>query len=200
MPDATGIMMTAAEHTAQQMEGTRAQMDNTDNTSLAATPDDEEFVDASSADASSADASSADASPDLGDLYQEAVRTTEEAIHRYECTHEEELRAMGARLRDEQDRLYGLIIGSLPAAVREAAALGRRVATVLAFEGCDKLDEFCYLYMLKGPYKHDQREEMALMGVKPLLPRLRRELARAGFRVFHAWQRATNENTLSVSW
>lgn len=137
---------------------------------------------------------------DLKLLHDRAVHAVKTAVAGAEQDEARELAAMGQRLRAEQDRLYARIMGDLPAAVTQAAAAGQRVATVMRFGGSDRLEEFCFLYMLKGPVKAEQRAEMRAMGASPLLPRLRRELGAAGFGVFHTWQRATNENTLSVSW
>lgn len=138
--------------------------------------------------------------PDLTALYAEAVAATANAVQEADDARLQDMQATGQRMRDEQARLYSLVMDALPGAVREAAAKGQRVATVLEFSGSDKLDEFCYLYMLKGPHAHEHRHEMRLMGVKPLMHRLRDELGRAGFGVHHAWQRATNQNTLAVTW
>lgn len=137
---------------------------------------------------------------DLRSLHDEAVRAAAHAVARAEQSEREELLAMGRRFAQEQEELYNQIMAALPDAVRAAAGQGRRVATVLRFGGSDRLREFCYLYMLKGPHRAEQRAEMQAMGVEPLLPRLRRELRAAGFGAHHAWQRATNDNTLSVTW
>lgn len=134
----------------------------------------------------------------IPDLYAEAQVATVAAVRTQEANEAEALQSMGVRLRAEQDRLVTLILSNLAPVVREAAASGRRVATILAFSGADKLDEFSYLYMLKGPHKHEHRQEMKAMGASPLIHSLRRALA--PFMVHHAWQRASNDNVLSVSW
>lgn len=137
---------------------------------------------------------------DLAALYVHAVAACAEAADRAQTARTQELADMGVRLRAEQERVYAQIMAALPGAVKAAAAQGLRAATVLEFAGADKLDEFCYLYMIKGPYAPEHRQEMKAMGVKPLLYRLRDELRAAGFWLTHAWQRATNQNTLEVSW
>lgn len=137
---------------------------------------------------------------DLKTLYAEAVATTWGAVRQAEQSREDELRATGEKLLAEQERLFGILMDALPAAVREAAGKGQRTAVLLRFSGADKLDDFCYLYMLKGPHNQEHRAEMRAMGAKPLLHRLRQVLQPAGFGVHHAWQRATNENTLAVTW
>ena len=137
---------------------------------------------------------------DLKQLHAQAVEAAGQAVAQAEADQARELAAMGERLRAEQEGLHRCIMGGLRDAVRQAAAQGQRVATLLRFAGSDRLGEFCYLYMLKGPHKAEHRAEMRAMGASPLLPRLRRELQAAGFGVFHAWQRATNENTLSITW
>lgn len=137
---------------------------------------------------------------DLAALHAEAVASTREAVQQADLRHEEDLRATGERLRAEQERLFQHVLAAAPAAVREAAAKGQRTAVVLRFTGADKLDEFCYLYMLKGPMAPDARAEMRAMGARPLLHRLRAEFQAAGFGVHHAWQRATNDNSLALTW
>lgn len=137
---------------------------------------------------------------DLRALYQEATSLTWDAVRAEEVSREQELAATGQRLRAEQDKLYEIVMLALPGAVRAAASQGQRVATLLRFGGSDKLDEFCFLYMLKGPHNPEHRAEMKAMGCRPLLQRLRTKLQAAGFGVHHAWQRSTNDNALSVSW
>lgn len=137
---------------------------------------------------------------DLVALHVEAVAATRGAVLQAEEAREQEVAATGARLRAEQERLFQIVMAGLPGAVRHAAAQGQRTAVVLRFTGADKLDEFCYLYMLKGPYNPEHRAEMRHMGARPLMQRLRRELQAAGFGVHHSWQRATNDNTLAVTW
>lgn len=137
---------------------------------------------------------------DLAALHAEAVAATQAAVRSADDARARELRDMGDRLRAEQEQLRRAVMGTLPAAVRRAAADGQRAAVVLRFGGADKLVEFCYLYMLRGPRDAADRAEMRAMGVRPLLPRLRAELQAAGFGVHHAWQRSTNDNTLAVTW
>lgn len=150
--------------------------------------------------ATDADAVAVATDVDLVALHREAVQMTCESVRNAEEAAAAERAAMGARLRAEQARLRELIMSGVAGAVREAAAGGHRVATILRFDGSVKLDEFCYLYMLKGPYKSELRQEMQAMGVRPLLPFLKNEMRRAGFKLWHTWQRATNENTLTLSW
>jgi hypothetical protein len=137
---------------------------------------------------------------DLAALYAAAVAASRQAVDDVAAAHERELQEMGGRLRKEQDSLYEHVMGVLPGAVMEAACKGHRYTTVLTFDGSDKFSEFCYLYMLKGPYKPEQRAEMRAMGVRPLLYRLRAALQPSGFGICHSWQRATNENTVVITW
>lgn len=136
----------------------------------------------------------------LRDLHTYATQACQGAVTRADEDQARQLREQGARLRAEQDALRDHILAGLEEAVRTAAEAGQRFATVLTFSGADRFGEFCYLYMLKGPLKPELRAEMKAMGVAPLLPRLRRELQAAGFDVHHAWQRATNENSIAVTW
>lgn len=141
--------------------------------------------------------------PDVGeliDLYLEAVEATKHAIVKADAERLREICETGTRLRAEQERLFQIVMQSIPGAVREAAACGQRTAVVMRFAGADKLDEFCFLYMLKGPHNAEHRAEMHAMGARPLLYRLRASLHAAGFGVHHSWQRATNDNSLAITW
>lgn len=136
----------------------------------------------------------------LADLHAEAVAATRNAVRVAETARRVETQELGLALRTEQEKWYQQIIAAAPAAVKEASAKGHRVAVLHRFDGADKFGDFCYLYMLKGPYKPEHRAEMRAMGAKPLLPRFRNVFQAAGFGVYHAWQRATNENTFSITW
>lgn len=136
----------------------------------------------------------------LADLHAEAVAATWNAVRQAEANKSAETQELGRALRAEQEKWYQQIIAAAPAAVKEASAKGHRVAVLCRFDGADKFEDFCYLYMLKGPYKPEYRAEMRDMGAKPLLPRFRNVFHAAGFGVYHAWQRATNENTFSITW
>jgi hypothetical protein len=137
---------------------------------------------------------------ELAQLREEAAATSATAASAVEIAAQTEIDAVVCRLRAEQDRLYSLIIDHVPVAVRGAASLGARSAVVLHFAGQDKLDEFCYLYMLKGPATTEGKATLRRLGIVPVLARLRETLNPVGFRVWHTWQRATNDNTLAVSW
>ncbi len=137
---------------------------------------------------------------DLQALYRYAVETSAQAVATADDERRATLAALGEQIRAEQDSLFCSLMEALESAVRENAQKGLRCATILQFGGADKYSEFCYLYMIKGPPRGEQRAEMHEMGVKPLLHRLIGVLRHSGFQIHHAWQRATNENTLTVSW
>ncbi len=137
---------------------------------------------------------------DLLQLRREVVAISAAATSAAELAAQTEIDDVVRRLRAEQDRLYSLIMDHLPVALRGAAHTGARSAVVLHFAGQDKLDEFCYLYMLKGPTTSEGKATLRRLGIVPVLARLREALNPAGFRVWHTWERATNENTLAVSW
>ena len=133
-------------------------------------------------------------------LARRALELTNAAVTRVEEDRVAALAATGARMRAEQDILFKQVMCSLPAAVCDAASAGRRTAHLRHFAGGDLLAEFSVLYMLKGPHNKDDRAEMRAMGVKPLMGRLRNMLTSAGFGLHLSWQRATNQNLLSVTW
>lgn len=137
---------------------------------------------------------------DAAALFDRARELTLATVAAAEHDEREAADAVGRRLRAEHAKLLDTLVGRVPTAVLDSAAKGQRVAAVLEFGGGDLFEEFCYLYMIKGPYAPEGRAEFRRAGVEPLLGVLRRMLEPAGFRVWHSWQRATNRNALTVSW
>lgn len=104
----------------------------------------------------------------------------------------EERAAHVAAARAAQDRLFETLLHGFEGLVRGAAAEGKHEVDLLAFEGADTFNnEFCYLYLLKGPRQPEA-------GIQPLLPELRRAVA--PFRLRHVWRPGTVQNKLVVSW
>lgn len=139
------------------------------------------------------------ASPcDIEGLHREAVFVASRARSDEDARAKAALDLMGARIREEQDLLFDSVMNDLPHKVREAASRGQRSVSVLDFGGSDKFGSFCYVYLLRGARGGLVQREMEAMGVKPLLPRLRREVH--PFRVRHVWTRATNDNSVLLFW
>lgn len=136
----------------------------------------------------------------LADLFAKARELTELSVAAAVRDERAAAEAMAKRLRAESNKLLDALLAKVPTAILDAAASGKRVATLLEFSGGDVFEEFCYLYMVKGPHTLEGRAEMKRAGVTPIMDVLRRTLHPAGFTVWHAWQRATNHNTITVSW
>lgn len=136
----------------------------------------------------------------LAELFAKARELTELSVAAADRDERAIAEAMAKRLRAESTKLLDTLLGRVPTAILDAAANGKRVATLLEFSGGDLFEEFCYLYMVKGPHTQEGRAEMKRAGVEPLLDTLRRTLHPAGFTVWHSWQRATNQNLVTVSW
>ena len=135
-------------------------------------------------------------------LYREAVDLSAAAARRDEDLARERLAALAAGLRAAQDSLLAELERRAQQLVPQAAAEGKRSADVLAFKGADMYasgeEQFCYLYLVCGPRERAHRDELRAMGVEPLLSRLRREFR--PFDVRHAWNPATNDNAVTLSW
>lgn len=138
---------------------------------------------------------------DYAQLHALACRVSSEACAKARADEEEEAARMAACMREESEHLLSVIVQGLPSAVMDAARQGLREAVVAQFEGCTKFGTFCYLFLIKGPHNDlTAWQEMKRAGCVPLLTRLRDLLQPAGFRVWHSWNRATNDNTLCVAW
>lgn len=132
------------------------------------------------------------------ELYAEAKRLSSEAVVAAICKAEDELRQAAADSAAAQESLLAQLDQGLAEGVRAAAQLGARRATVLAFHGADAHEGFCYLHLLKGPRDPERQQQLGQHGFEPLLRRLRRQWA--PFKVTHAWDQATNLNSVSVEW
>lgn len=115
---------------------------------------------------------------------------------------EAEWAGRGARIAAEQDALFEGVWAGAEGAVMEAARQGRSNCVLLEFDGAAKAEgaEFCTLYLLKGPAAPVGREEMRAMGVAPLLRRFDAALQGSGMAARLEWDKATNRNTLRLSW
>ena len=134
---------------------------------------------------------------ELERLAREARDVADAVVHKAKVACDDEKRALEQRIKQEQDRLFAQLTTALPAIVKAAAEQGHRHAVLCAFDGGDKFDEFCTLYLLKGPRDRQERKEL---DVVPVLNRLHRMVRGTGFSVAHAWQRATNHNEVTITW
>jgi hypothetical protein len=131
-------------------------------------------------------------------LRDEVLEASDRSKDRMRAEAEDARQAELERMLLEQNRLMGIVMNNLPVAVRHAAEEGARSATLLNYDGADKFGEFCYLYLIRGPPAHADREKLQAGGIVPLLHRLS-GLVRP-FTIRHVWNRATNANALVAYW
>lgn len=109
---------------------------------------------------------------------------------------QDERAALAAAVTAAQDRLLTTLLEGFTEKVRRAAHEGKRETELLAFNGGDTFDDqFCYLFLLKGPRSTDRD---ACPGVVPLLGTLQNRVA--PFRLRHVWKQGTVQNSLVASW
>ena len=133
--------------------------------------------------------------PAMYDLYDEARALI--VARRAQETRDAETEAAAhvSAVSLAQSQLLSRLLDGFQERVMEAAREGRCEMELLAFEGGDTFDdEFCYLYLLRGPRQPDSFNS----GIAPLLPALRGSLA--PFRVRHVWKQGTVQNSLVVAW
>ena len=82
--------------------------------------------------------------------------------------------------------------------IRDASAQNLRYLDIMTFHGSEVYDGYSKLCMAVGPRDRMLRQEYRILGVDPLLVRLRRALF--PFSVHHIWHPYTNQNILRVSW
>lgn len=138
---------------------------------------------------------------DFKELHSMACRVSSAADRASRVQEEAEAARLAVCMAEESERLWAALVQSVPEAVMSAARQGLRTASIVQFEGSAKYGTFCYLYLIKGPHNDAAAwQDMQRAGCVPLLTRLRDLLRPAGFRVWHAWDRATNDNTVCVAW
>jgi hypothetical protein len=131
-------------------------------------------------------------------LYSDALRTSAETVRDYRQAEDAKIKELATWSSVIQEKLLAKLKSRLPEVVMTAAKTGARTATLLEFQGADVYCGYCYLHLILGARPGPQVRQLARHGFQPLIYRLRQEFR--PFNVMHRWDRATNKNTIEVSW
>lgn len=98
-----------------------------------------------------------------------------------------------------QKKLRDDLLEKFPGIVKDAAALGKTTADLLAFSGNEKYDDdFSYLFLLKGPRDREQKYDLYQHGFIPLYETLAMDVT--PFGMHFTWIPGANQNRVSVHW
>jgi hypothetical protein len=139
-----------------------------------------------------------DSHPALTTLYNEAVEVSNAAevfdhLAEFDTTSE-----FVENIQEVQRSLIAHVSSLMEHVVIAAAASGAKQADVFTFKGADLFEGYNVLFMLFGGVEHERREQLAQYGFQGCYNDLVQALI--PFYVKHTWERATNDNVISVFW
>jgi hypothetical protein len=82
--------------------------------------------------------------------------------------------------------------------VISAAAAGLKYASIFEFKGSDLHEDFNILFMLFGGAEQERRDHLEQFGFHGVYEELMNRVA--PFYIKHSWDRATNNNTITLFW
>ncbi|AGE58016.1 hypothetical protein PBCVNW6652_472L [Paramecium bursaria Chlorella virus NW665.2] len=139
-----------------------------------------------------------DTHPALTALYNEAVVVSNAAeafdhLVEFDTTVE-----FVENIQNAQRDLIVKISSLMEPAVIAAAASGAKFADIFTFKGGDLHEGYNILFMMFGGVEQERRDQLEQYGFHGCFNDLVQALA--PFYVKHSWDRATNDNTISVFW
>ena len=139
-----------------------------------------------------------DPHPTLSALYNEAVAVSNAAevfdhLVEFDTTNE-----FVENIQKVQRALIAHVSSLMEPAVISAAASGAKYADVFTFKGGDLYEGYNILFMLFGGVEQERRDQLAQYGFQGCYNDLVQALA--PFYVKHTWERATNDNIITVFW
>jgi hypothetical protein len=102
------------------------------------------------------------------------------------------------KIQAAQKELIAHIVSIAEPAVISAAASGAKSADLFTFKGSELFADYNILFMLFGGVEQDRREQLAQFGFEGCYQDLLQALS--PFYVKHHWERATNNNNITVFW
>jgi hypothetical protein len=132
------------------------------------------------------------------ELYAEAVCVSNAAESFASLVDFESTQLFVEKVQKAQESLVEHILSSAEAEVISAAAAGMKYATIFDFKGSDLHEEFNILFMLFGGAEQERRDQLAQFGFSGCYEELAHRVA--PFYIKHSWDRATNNNSITLFW
>jgi len=131
-------------------------------------------------------------------LYAEAVGVSNAAEAFASLVDFDSTKLFVEEVQKAQESLVEHILSHAEAEVISAAAAGLKYATIFEFKGSDLHEDFNILFMLFGGVEQDRRDHLSQFGFSGCYEELMNRAA--PFYVKHSWDRATNNNTITLFW
>jgi hypothetical protein len=131
-------------------------------------------------------------------LYAEAVEVSNAAEAFEDLREFEETTLFVEKITKAQALLVEHIMEASEKIVIEAAASGAKSAVVYTFRGADVFEGFSILFMLLGGVEYEQKVRLDNYGFQPALKQLADAVS--PFAMRHSWDRASNENSITLIW
>jgi hypothetical protein len=134
----------------------------------------------------------------LSALYAEAVQVSAAAAAFEDLVEFESTSLFVEKIQAVQKELIAHIVSLVEPAVISAAASGAKHVDVFTFKGAELFGGYNILFNLFGGIEQDRREQLGQFGFQGCYSDLLQALQ--PFYVKHSWERATNNNTITVFW
>ncbi|AGE56303.1 hypothetical protein PBCVNEJV1_457R [Paramecium bursaria Chlorella virus NE-JV-1] len=134
----------------------------------------------------------------LIDLYNEAIEVSNAAEVFDHLVDFDTTTKFVEDIQVAQKKLISHVLELVETTVISEAASGSKSATIFRFLGADLFEGFNILFMLFGGVEQERRDQLAQYGFCGCYEDLVKSLS--PFYVRHSWNRATNENTISIYW
>ena len=131
-------------------------------------------------------------------LYAEAVGVSNAAEAFASLVDFDSTKLFVEEVQKAQDSLIEHILSYAESEVISAAAAGLKYATIFEFKGSDLHEDFNILFQLFGGVEQDRRDHLEQFGFSGCYETLMKRVA--PFYVKHSWDRATNNNTITLFW
>ena len=131
-------------------------------------------------------------------LYTEAVTVSNAAEAFASLVDFDSTKIFVEEVQKAQKSLVEHILSLAEAEVISAAAAGLKYATIFEFKGSDLHEDFNILFMLFGGVEQERRDQLAQFGFGGCYEELMNRVA--PFYVKHSWDRATNNNSITLFW
>ncbi|AGE50085.1 hypothetical protein ATCVCanal1_159L [Acanthocystis turfacea Chlorella virus Canal-1] len=134
----------------------------------------------------------------FSELYTEAVEVSNAADSFASLVEFETTKLFVEEVQKAQASLVEHILSCAETEVIAAAAAGLKYATVFEFKGSDLHEDFNILFQLFGGAEQERRDQLAQFGFSGCYEELMKRVS--PFYVKHSWDRATNNNSITLFW
>lgn len=131
-------------------------------------------------------------------LYNEAVTVSNAAEAFADLVEFESTKIFVENVQKVQKNLIEHIISTVEENVIQAATSGFKYVDIFKFKGSELFEDYNVLFMLFGGAEAERREQLGQYGFQGCFEELMKRVS--PFYIKHSWDRATNDNILTLFW